>query len=65
MILEFFWTLNVFVLSYLFAGLLLWVIPHDSGVGYMSCAFEDYNFLFIFFWFPMLFNEKIEKAISK
>lgn len=42
--------------SYLFVGLLLWVIPHDMG-RYAACGFEYYNILFIFFWALMLLDE--------
>ena len=57
--------IDMIILSYLFIGLLLWIIPSNSNAGYYSCGFEDYNFLFIFFWLPMLFSEKIQEVISK
>lgn len=55
----------IIALGYLFFGFLLWVIPFDSGVGYVDCAFTDYNILFIPFWLPALFSERIQEAISK
>ena len=59
------WIFVGLFLSYVFIGFLLWVIPFDTGVGYANCGFEDYNILFIFFWLPASFNERIQEVISK
>jgi len=31
----------------------------------MMAGFEDYNFLFIFYWLPAMFNENLERFIEK
>lgn len=55
----------IVMLSYIFIGLLLWIIPFNSGAGYSSCGFEDYNILFIVFWLLAPFNKNIKGLISK
>lgn len=49
----------ILLLYYLFFGILLYIIPLNTSGGYTVCAFEDYNILFIPFWLPLLFSDKM------
>ncbi len=57
--------IDIIILSYLLLGFGFWIVPIDSGVGYVICGFEDWNFLFIFLWLPMLFTDKLDRIVSK
>ena len=56
--------LDIIILCYIGLGFGFWIVPCECN-GYYACGFENYNFLFIFFWLPAMFNEKILKVISK
>lgn len=54
-----------FLLCYLFAGLLLWTIPHYYKSGYVMRGTQEYNMLFIPFWLPLAFSNKLDWLVSK
>ncbi len=58
-------SLAIIFICYVLIGLLMWIIPFDTTAGYVICGFEDYNLMFIFFWLPALFSERLREAISR
>jgi len=52
------------ILIYWSLGFLFWITPCNVG-GYCICGFEEFNFLFIFFWLPAMFSKKIMEVLEK
>ena len=60
---NFLYIIDAIILSYLFIGFLLWILPFDSGAGYVDVAASDTSFLFIFLWLPAIFSKTINDLL--